>query len=119
MLPKKNRLLKSEDFKNTSSQGSYFSFQNLSLKFKKNTLLYSRIGFSIGKTLSPKAVERNRVKRVLRESFRQFLPEIVPGFDIVVYFKRDNQSNVLIDSSKTVERIEILLIKTKLFNIKK
>ncbi|TSC94897.1 MAG: ribonuclease P protein component [Candidatus Berkelbacteria bacterium Athens1014_28] len=114
MLPKKNRLLKSEDFKNTSSRGSYFSFQNLSLKFKKNNLPYSRIGFSIGKTISSKAVERNRVKRLLRESFHQFLLEITPGFDIVVYFKRDNESSILIDGKKTSERIHFLLKKTGL-----
>jgi ribonuclease P protein component len=114
MLPKKNRLLKSTDFKNTSIRGSYFSFQNLSLKSRPNDLDFSRIGFSIGKKISPRATDRNKIKRILRESFRKFLPRIVAGFDIVVYFKRDNQSINLIESSQTALRAEKLLQKSNL-----
>ncbi len=114
MLPKKNRLTKKEDFERVSSKGSYFSFQNISIKIARNDLSFPRVGFSIGKKISTKATDRNRIKRVLRESFQKYLPKIVAGVDIVVYFKKDNRSEILIDSKKTATQVEELLKKATL-----
>lgn len=114
MLPVKNRLTKKEDFERVSSKGNYFSFQNISLKTTLNDLPFSRIGFSIGKKISTKATDRNRIKRVLRKSFQKYLPKIVAGVDIVVYFKKDNQSEELINSKKTTTRVKELLKKANL-----
>lgn len=114
MLPVKNRLTKKEDFERVSSKGNYFSFQNISLKTAPNNLTFSRIGLSIGKKISTKATDRNRIKRVLRESFRKYLPKIAEGVDIVIYFKKDYQSTALIDSKKTTTRVKELLKKANL-----
>ncbi|HBO16613.1 MAG: Ribonuclease P protein component [Candidatus Moranbacteria bacterium GW2011_GWE2_35_2-] len=114
MLPKKNRLTKKGDFERVSSKGNYFSFQNISLKTTSNNSSFPRIGFSIGKKISVKAINRNQIKRVLRESFQEHLPKIAEGVDIVVYFKKDNQSEKLIDSKKTAARVEKLLKKANL-----
>lgn len=42
-----------------------------------------RIGFSVGKRVG-KAVERNRVKRRLRESVRHKLAGLAPGWDLII-----------------------------------
>lgn len=42
-----------------------------------------RLGMIIAKRLLARAVDRNRVKRCVRESFRQMLPDL-PGCDFVV-----------------------------------
>ena len=88
MLPVKNRLTKKIDFSNVYRKGTFFLEAPLSLKAVKNNLNNSRIGFSIEKKFFKKAVERNRIKRLLRETFRQNLKNIEKGFDIVVFYKR-------------------------------
>ena len=44
----------------------------------------TRLGISISKKVSKKAVVRNRIKRQLRAAFRQLLPQIAPGWQVVV-----------------------------------
>tara|TARA_A100001037_G_scaffold301378_1_gene330737 strand:+ start:7770 stop:7988 length:219 start_codon:yes stop_codon:yes gene_type:complete len=43
----------------------------------------ARLGLIVGKRAAAKAVERNRIKRVIREQFRQRQGELV-GSDVVV-----------------------------------
>jgi len=44
----------------------------------------SRAGFVCSKKTAKRAVDRNRVKRQLRESMRRVWPEIVAGYDLVL-----------------------------------
>jgi ribonuclease P protein component len=48
-----------------------------------NQVGYPRLGMVVAKRLLSRAVDRNRVKRCVRESFRQVLPEL-PACDFVV-----------------------------------
>jgi ribonuclease P protein component len=43
----------------------------------------TRIGFSVSKRVG-KAHVRNRVRRLLRESVRNSLSQITPGYDVVI-----------------------------------
>ncbi len=42
-----------------------------------------RLGITVSKKVG-KSVQRNRVKRLIRESFRQLRPELKQGYDIVI-----------------------------------
>lgn len=52
------------------------------LAFLRNELNYSRFGFVVSKRLG-KAVQRNRIKRRMRELTRLRATQIKPGFDLV------------------------------------
>ena len=83
MLKKEFRLRKQKDFENIFNKGFYFSGNFLLLKTVKNNLPISRFGFIVSKKISKKAVQRNRVKRLLRESVRLRQKDIRTGFDAV------------------------------------
>ena len=105
MLPSKNRLTKGTDFNNVYRKGTFFSEGPLSLKTASNNLENTRIGFSIEKKFFKKAVERNRMKRLLREAFQQNLKNVKKGLDIVVFYKKNESDPDLKIISELVKKI--------------
>ncbi len=92
MLPLKNRLLKKKEFEGVFKKGENFKKGFLGLKFINNDLSYNRFGFVVSKKVSPRAVDRNKIKRKLRHLIKEFLPEIKPGNDIVlIVFKKEKE----------------------------
>lgn len=61
--------------------------RNVLLLARDNALDHPRLGMVIGKKSVKLSVERNRLKRQIRESFRHNL-ELLAGWDIVVVAKR-------------------------------
>jgi len=83
-LPRAARLIRPADFKLSFKQGKRVHQPPLSAAFRDNGLMYPRLGLAISKRYAKLAVERNRVKRQLREDFRQ-RAETLPALDCVVY----------------------------------
>lgn len=44
----------------------------------------ARLGMAVSRKVDKRAVERNRIKRVLRDAFRHLLPELAGGDCVVV-----------------------------------
>ena len=84
MLPFKCRLKKKKDFENVFKSGKGFKEDSLYFKIKKNNLKNSRFCFVVGKNISKKAVERNKIKRQLREIIKKNLDEIKINADCVL-----------------------------------
>ena len=84
MLAKKNRLTKRTDFSAIYSKGAYVRQGDIMIKYIQTDNPEARIGFSLGKSFSKKAVERNRARRILQEACRTHIQSLKPGFDIVV-----------------------------------
>lgn len=105
MLKKQFRLKKQRDFENVFQKGAYFSENFLALKVVENNLKTSRFGFMVSKKISKKAVVRNRIKRLLRESVRLMQIEVKSGFDMVFISRSGIVKKSLKEISGTVKKL--------------
>ena len=67
------------------AQAAKISHPPFLLLYRANALGHARLGIIVGKNIYKRAVDRNRIRRVIRESFRQRVA--MPNFDIVVLFR--------------------------------
>ena len=81
-LPKQMRLLRSVDYRKVYAKGRRRSLDFLVAFALANGKSLSRIGFTVPRAVGG-SVERNRIKRRLRETTRKHLAELGPGWDIV------------------------------------
>ncbi len=83
MLGAKNRLSKNRDFRFIYRRGKNIAQKRVAMVYVKSRgndeLL---IGFSVSRKVA-KAVERNRIKRLMRENTRLIIDEIIPGHRII------------------------------------
>ena len=77
------RLLKSSEFQYVFAHPRRFSDKNLTVFVRRNHLSHARLGLAIPKKYIKLAVKRNRIKRLIRESFRTWQGKLV-GWDIVI-----------------------------------
>lgn len=82
-FPKKKRLVSNRQFKAAMERGRRRSNGVLTLYMARNDCEYSRLGVSVGKSRG-NAVVRNRLKRLMREAFRQNQEQIPAGFDYLL-----------------------------------
>ena len=79
-----NRLAKKEDFSGVFGQAAYkYSTPELLILARPNLCSCARLGVVVPKKNVRKAVARNRIKRIIRESFR-LNKYLLPSWDIVV-----------------------------------
>lgn len=87
-FPRRSRLLSAGDYRLVFSGAQIkVSDKHLLILARPNQLPYPRVGLVIAKKNIKLAVHRNRVKRVIRESFRLTGPEL-PSLDIVVLARK-------------------------------
>ena len=85
-FPRELRLLTPEHFKRVFNEPVRAASPQLTLLAKTNELGHPRLGLTVPKKVLKRAVWRNRVKRLVRESFRHKQHEL-PPIDIVVIAK--------------------------------
>jgi ribonuclease P protein component len=84
-LPSANRLRQSSEFKSLFKSGKKVNGRGFTLFFLKSTLHQGRLGLAVSRKVA-NAVGRNRLKRQIRQSFRQHCQE--SAMDVVVIAKR-------------------------------
>jgi ribonuclease P protein component len=84
MLKKEFRLRKKEEVDAVFRKGKVVSVDSLILKFIPNGLPHSRVAVLVGKKISNKAAQRNRIRRRLREIARMHSDKIPAGYDLLL-----------------------------------
>ena len=98
---KNKRLLNAVDYSRVFDQpDARASHRHLLLLARNNQRDRHRLGLVIAKKNVKRAVERNRIKRVTREFFRQ-LPDSEPHMDVILLARRglDEMDNALLSST--------------------
>ncbi|NCO75528.1 MAG: ribonuclease P protein component [Cyanobacteria bacterium] len=118
-LPSRHRLKRRWDFQSVYQQGIRRSSRHLIIRAlpvaenSVNQLIDTKIGISISRKVSKKAVVRNRIKRQIRSIFRCLLPKISSGWLIIVIVKPEAQE---CNYEHFLRELEQLLIRAEIIH---
>lgn len=113
-MKKTIKLKKNYEFNNTFKRGKYFSGEIIECFYMKHNKNINYFGIAISSKIC-KAVKRNRIKRVIRESYRMLEKNINTGNTFVFLWKRKvnveecNYKNVVEDMKKIFKKIGIYI----------
>ena len=82
-LPRETRLRRAGDFAALRSSSGRAGGRCFHMRYRRNELGHARLGLAISKRVSKRAVERNRIKRLVRESFRRIRHQL-PAVELMV-----------------------------------
>ena len=88
MLRSENRLKKRKEFNYIYKKGESFGSKFVALYCSNTPKRVKKVGFSVSKKYG-NAVERNRIKRVLREVLRSLLPLMKNEFNYILIVKSE------------------------------
>lgn len=85
---KKTKMLKKNyEFRKVLTKGKYFSGQYIEAFIIKNNFNYNLLGLAIS-SKTAKAVKRNKIKRLIRENYKNIENKIETGYSIVFLWKK-------------------------------
>lgn len=84
MLPLENRLKKEKEFEAVFKGGRTIKGRNVFLRYLINGTDKTKVGFVVSKKVSKLAVERNKIKRRMREVVRLKKKDIKDGLSIII-----------------------------------
>lgn len=82
-------LKKNNDFQRVLQKGKWYNGKLVSIYILPNDKNLNFLGIAVGKKAG-KAVKRNRIKRIIRESYRQVESGVLRGNTIVIVWKSKN-----------------------------
>lgn len=91
VFPRPNRLSQAADFNRVFKRAERSSDQFFTVLYRRNTLGYPRLGLAIAKKRVRLATGRNRLKRIIRDSFRHAKSQLL-GADIVIMARDQAES---------------------------
>lgn len=119
-LPEANRLKRRQDFRAVYQRGHRYSSPHLVLWALKpgagaqeEEAPSIRLGISVSQKVSKKAVERNRLKRQIRAALRELLPDLSPGWKVIVGVR---PQAVGCKYERFLRELEQLLVKAEVFH---
>ena len=114
MLKKINRISSRKEFGVVKDKGKLYQTPLFGLIWMKEPAFADatagKLGFIVSKKISKKAVDRNRIKRVLSEAVRKSLEKLPEGFRGIFLVKRSmlgqTMENVEKEWKKTLENLK-------------
>jgi ribonuclease P protein component len=106
--PGRPKLRKSAEFRSVYEGGKRFDGRLMTAFIRRNEVGHHRLGITASKRVARHAVDRNRMKRLLREMFRlseATLQGIEPHYDWVLNAKRSLLKVKLADTLEDFQRI--------------
>jgi len=85
-FPRASRLVSKHDFTFVFDKPGKLYSQHVKILYRINTLPHPRLGIIVAKRILRLAVDRNRIRRVIRESFRQYQVDL-PAVDVVIMLR--------------------------------
>ena len=89
-FPKELKIRKNSEYEEIFGKSRRLNTEHFNILCAPNSLGYARVGFVLSKKMVPGAVERNRVKRVLREFFR-LNQSLFGSMDVVFVAKKGSE----------------------------
>lgn len=112
---KKTKMLKKNyEFKYVLSKGKYYSGENIEAFIYKNNYEYNLLGLAISTKIG-KAVKRNMIKRLLRETYKGLENNISNGYSIVFLWKKKvninnaTYNNIKKDMNSIFDKAQLLV----------
>ena len=115
-FPKSKRLVSNGQFKEVLARGRRVGDRLLTLYMAKNDCGHSRLGVSVGKSCGG-AVVRNRIKRLLREAFRQSQDRIPAGFDYLLMISRNYTKSDKSGPKEAIRQLTSQQVRTSLLSL--
>ena len=85
---KKTKIIKKNyEFKKVLTKGKYYSGKYIEAFILQNNLKYNLLGLAISVKVA-KAVKRNKIKRLIRENYKNIENSIKVGYSIVILWKK-------------------------------
>lgn len=112
-MKKTEMLKKNYEFKNVLTRGKFYRGKEIEIFIIKNNKKRNFLGIAIG-TKNGKAFQRNKAKRLIRESYSKLENELIEGNSIVILMNKKSPiknmkfSEVFEDMEKIFLKAEIL-----------
>ena len=80
-------LKKNYEFRNVLTKGKYYSGKYIEIFVKNNNTNFNFLGLAIS-SKAGNAVQRNSIKRLIRENYKNIEDKIKSGYSIVILWKK-------------------------------
>ncbi|MGQ9649981.1 MAG: ribonuclease P protein component [Phycisphaerae bacterium] len=103
-LPRSARVKSQQVFRRAFAERCRASDQHIVVFAVPNDTGFARLGISIGKAYG-RAVQRNRIKRLIREAFRHVRHELPAGIDLIIVPRKESDEPTVSDLQASICRL--------------